>query len=158
VASSEEDEVIKSDGSQTPQFFNTLAESFSVFEKLHYILSQDKYKDIIGWMPHWRCFRILDSDKFVLDIAGPKYLGNLMSVGRPPPRTMLPTLKNTSTPSKSQRAVSLPSVAFAPLDRDAEKEIKQYDDTTRKESIWPFLFPPPLYCTSFSNKESRITH
>lgn len=71
-------------GSQTPaQPFSSSAlaaessscsRSTSFFEKLHYILSQDEYKDIIGWMPHGRSFRILDSNKFV-ESVGPKYFG-----------------------------------------------------------------------------------
>jgi hypothetical protein len=75
VSSSSEEEVINKCGSQTSQFNALAAESFSFFEeKLHYILSQDEYKDIIGWMPHGRSFRILDS--YVVEGVGPKYFGN----------------------------------------------------------------------------------
>lgn len=53
----------KSEGASSPQISNTLKEpTFPV--KLHMILSSPEFQDIISWLPHGRCWRILQQRAF----------------------------------------------------------------------------------------------
>jgi hypothetical protein len=42
--------------------------SLSFSQRLHRVLSQDKYKEAIAWMPHGRCFRVLNPQLFELRV------------------------------------------------------------------------------------------